>query len=118
MVSTCTDTQCEGHLGKFQSCLTEALWTVSLDGTQEDQTGDVDAYGYYVLLHFPDAEHIDISDNPPLTRHMVEVPAGWYVVETMSSGAVYHSEYGDEAEAYRAFKLEVDRYEEWDEDDD
>lgn len=112
MVSTCTDTQCEGHLGKFQSCLTEALWTASLEGG-DDETGETEAHGHYVLLHFPEAENIDISNNPPWTCHMVAVPAGWYIVETMSSGAVYHSEYGDEAEAYAALRVEDDRYMEW-----
>jgi len=107
----CSHPLCTGHLGKFPTCLTEALWVASLDGG-DDSTGTTEAHGHYTLLNFPDTEDIDIS-NAPEWQHMVTVHSGWYIVECQDSGAVYHAEYADETEARQAFLVEERRYAQW-----
>jgi hypothetical protein len=107
----CQDPLCTGHLGKFTSCRSEALWVASLEGFDKT-TGNTEAHGHFALLHFPEDQDIDVSDNP-CWQHNVTVPCGWYIVETQESGAVYHAEYDTEEEARKAFSFEEARYGEW-----
>ena len=74
---------CLGHLGKFSDCLTEALWTATMDGTAQT-TGDVEYQGHLSMIIFPEVEDIKIETNGlPIT-----VPTGTYLVHEDSVGFV------------------------------
>lgn len=105
----CDEATCNGHLAKFSSCLAEVLWCASLDGAG-DSVGDCDFRGYHTLIEVTAADagrwtYDDVS---------ADVPAGWYIVTTVSSGAVYLSRYGDDGETARSdFDHEARLYDDW-----
>ena len=101
---------CAGHMGKFADCVTEAIWQLSLDSSySESATGSVEAYGWYALMTFDEAEAVTLSDGSS-----VSVPKGTYIISTNDQGFVYLSEYGDDtARAEADFKAEDDAYGEW-----
>jgi hypothetical protein len=74
--------ECQGHLGKFDSCLTEYLYGLSLDGG-EREAGSVEFHGHYTYLDM-DEETGELDDGST-----IRVPADHYIVETTPSGAVY-----------------------------
>lgn len=61
----------------------EALWTITLDGGQDDQAGEADSTGWYGLIHFDHPEGVEIS-----TGRYVYVPQASYIVVQVSTGAV------------------------------
>lgn len=107
-VPTCDVTGCPGHLGKFDSCVAEAVYVASLDSG--DSTGSVDFRGALSLVHFPEDETIDIGDEMP----DVMVPAGTYLVGTHTTGAVDVVRYAREEDARRLFDMESEIYGMWD----
>lgn len=106
-MSTCDNAGCAGHLGKFQSCLSEALWEASLEGSDRT-TGSSEFEGHFALQHYPDNETATLGNGVT-----VDIPNGWYIVETAESGAVWTSHYPSEAEALRVFNAADERYGEW-----
>lgn len=85
---TCDAQGCPGHLGKFSDCVTEALWTISLDGP-DDQTGDaIDWHAWYGHISLPESESVTIDEGSPDARN-VTIPSGEWILECLSSGAVY-----------------------------
>jgi hypothetical protein len=107
MPAYCDQADCRGHLGKFDDCLSEAIWEASLDGFC-DSTGDTECDGHYCLVSFPENDTVTIQDGPT-----VLVPAGWYIVETVNSGAVYVTRYNTEGEAREEYDAADKRYGEW-----
>lgn len=106
-LATCDRTGCTGHLGKFDSCLAEALYDMSNDGMWGDGTGDTDLFGQYAtIIILAEPVQRDISDAADGTD-MIDVPAGNYIVSTNSQGFVYLAEYDTEAEARKVFS-EID----------
>jgi hypothetical protein len=95
-MNKCEQESCTGHLGKFSSCRDEALYVMSLDGTNET-TGDVEYEGYYTLIVLTVA--VTWLLGVPVT-----VPAGSYIVSENSQGFVYGTEYATEALAREDFK--------------
>lgn len=105
--STCAQDGCTGHLGKFQSCLAEAVWEGTLDGP-DAETGRTEAHGHYALMVYSADDQVWLQDGVVVT-----IPAGAYMVESTESGAVYLHTYDSEAAARAAFD-EADRaYSAW-----
>lgn len=111
-MSMCDTEGCQGHLGKFQDCVSEAVWETTLDGTGET-TGTVEFEGHLTLTEFPEDEELTID--PDGDNIKVTVPAGWYLVESRESGAVYVTRHDTEAEARKIFDAADARYCEWSE---
>lgn len=111
---TCDAEGCTGHLGKFSSCVTEALYETTLDDGRG--TGNVDFEGWM-------SDPIEVTPDEPAfvidpdgeDRHVI-VPAGWYLVTASSQGFVDHARYDTEAEARAVFDEHDARYAEWDAD--
>jgi hypothetical protein len=115
----CSQEGCTGHLAKFPSCLTEALWEISLYAGES--TGSTEAYGHFTLIHF-EAEEIhcmgvDLGVPEEQQGPRVVIPAGWYMVEAYDSGRVDHTEYESEETAKQAFALLDEEYAAWYDDD-
>ena len=99
-MTTCESTfvkgECAGHLGKFQSCRDEAIWSESLDQAYwERTTGNVEFRGHFTLMHYGEDTPV-ATDGASLAeaQTIVTVKAGWYIVEDTNSGAVYvHTTY-------------------------
>lgn len=85
----CEQAGCPGHLGKFQSCQDEAIWQSTLDGADRETGNAVDWDAHYSLVTFEQDETVVMDDDD---RHIL-VPAGSYIVQGMSSGAVYVERY-------------------------
>ena len=108
----CEQDGCTGHLGKFDSCQTEALWQMSLEGGDET-TGESDFEGHLTLIVLPEDYFETLEDGPT-----VAIPAGAYLVESSSSGAVYSMHYANEAAARIVFDEADERYSAWLDQDD
>jgi hypothetical protein len=107
--------ECDGHLGKFDSCLDEALCEWALDETfheRDDATGDVDFEGHVTALIVERDEEatIDIYDTALRT---VLVPAGNYLVWVASSGAVTVTTVDTAQEAREIIAANAARYDAW-----
>ncbi len=101
----CDYEHCTGHLGKFQSCQDEALYELSMSGFEES-TGDTDFEGHFTIIVLDEDESVSMGEG------WVTVPAGSYIVESSSSGAVYVST-GTWLEMRQAFDAAAMRYETW-----
>lgn len=107
--------ECHGeHLGKFSSCLDEALWRMALESG--DGNGDPD-FGYAAPVRVaggdPDsAESQPLEDESPGSP-VVVVPGGFYVVYTMTTGQVAVVAYEDEDAAEEAWDVWSLGYEGW-----
>lgn len=111
-MSTCEQSGCTGHLGKFDSCRDEALYELALDGSE--YTGDVDFNGTFHPIMLDEDTPVTIQDD---TGRVVTVPAGRYIVHSLTSGAVNVYTY-DSAELMAAdYKVAEDEYAAWENDD-
>jgi hypothetical protein len=110
--SKCEQEGCQGHLGKFDSCRDEALYQMSLDGTDET-TGDVEYEGYYVLIVLDASATVNLDDDAPDGTPQVTVPAGSYIVTENSQGFVSVYTYDSEAVAREDFKRIDEAYSDW-----
>ena len=110
--SKCGQEGCQGHLGKFDSCRDEALYVMSLDGTDET-TGDVEYEGYYVLIVLDASATVNLDDDAPDGTPQVTVPAGSYIVTENGQGFVSVYTYETEALAREDFKRAEDAYSAW-----
>jgi hypothetical protein len=106
-MNTCEATGCPGHLGKFDSCRDEALWSMSLDTFGDDTTGDTEYDGYYVRVLVDGPEDVDVDGRK------ITVPAGKYIVRTAPAGFVTVTEYDTDKEVNDAFGDVRAAYEEW-----
>lgn len=102
---------CTGHVfSKFQDCVTEALWLMSLESGQDDSTGDADYRGWYAVFHVDEPFTFDEFDDG---RGAVTVAAASYLLKSSSSGAV-SSESGTHDEIMEIFDEEASAYAQWD----
>jgi len=103
--------ECDGHLGKFDDCLAEALYEWSLDGT-DAHTGDSDFEGHLsmILVESDTTATID----PDGVARVVAVPAGNYLLWTASTGAVTLTVADTAEEARNIFQACDTRYSLWD----
>jgi hypothetical protein len=111
----CDVADCPGHLGKFSSCVAEAVYEWSLDGTAES-TGSTDFEGHYALFIVAEPEEATID--PDGRKRTVAVPAGNYILHSDSSGAVELWSYETERLARDVFESAETAYttDAWDED--
>lgn len=115
MTTFCNREKCTGHLGKFNNCVAEALWILALNGMHDGETGDSDTTGHYSLVIIEKATEIDISEMPNASD-IVEIPAGFYLLLTVSSGAVHLMEHDSEEAARNEFDRVDALYSEGDDD--
>lgn len=100
----CDTPSCPGHLGKFADCVAEALWVLSMDSSQDEQTGDaIDWHMWAGLFVLESSELVEVED-----ARSVEIPAGAYVLVTGTTGFVDYSRYDSESDARDAFSA-IDR---------
>jgi hypothetical protein len=102
---------CDGHLGKFDDCLAEALYEWSLDGA-DASTGDSDFEGHLSLI-IVDTDTTAAIDPDGVARE-VAVPAGNYLLWTASTGAVTLSTADTVEGAWEIFRHNDARYALWD----
>lgn len=105
--------ECTGHLySKFEDCVTEALWLMSLESGQDDSTGEADFRGWYAVFHVEEAFTFDDFGD----GRTVEIAAASYLLTCRSSGAVSsqsgtHDEimeiFDDESQAYAEYSCEA-----------
>lgn len=105
---------CDGHLGKFESCRDEMLWTWGLDSYEG--FGDSDWDGYYSLVILTETD--TATDESVANGEPVTIPAGNYIVHTASSGAVSVWTYATEEAARERYDRAEIAYYAWDSDDD
>lgn len=106
MLSRCDQDGCTGHLGKFSSCLHEALWELSMDGWGTS-TGRTEAHGHFTAITLDEPHEHDLGGVK------VMIPAGWYMVTEDDHGFVYVITYASAAELDQAFDEQDQRYGEW-----
>lgn len=75
--------RCTGHLGKFDDCLVQALWELSLEGY--DDAGRSDFEGHVALVVVTEPEPCDIEGQGD--RRII-APVGNYLIWSSSSGRV------------------------------
>jgi hypothetical protein len=114
VMSVCDTTfvkgSCNGiHLGKYSSCLDEALDDLSLQ--EGDGVGDPD-YGYAAPVRIEVAETVTLQAG---TEHEIQVvvPPGNYIVWTSTAGAVTVPQYDTVDEADAAWDQWELAYEAW-----
>lgn len=112
MLGKCDEDGCTGHLGKYGSCLAEALHMLALRDGSGDVTGDVDAHGHFTLLILPECESVTLDDS-----RVYVVPVGNYVLREDSQGFVDYESFSDESSARECFEAKEARYSEWLDDD-
>jgi hypothetical protein len=108
MISKCDQEGCTGHLGKFSSCLDEAVWELSLDTVMDRETGRTEAHGHFTVMTFHADEEHKIQHGAT-----VIIPAGWYLVEENDQGFVWVVSYDNEADMIKVFDEHDQRYGEW-----
>lgn len=108
-MNDCEQHGCEGHLGKFPDCLTEAIWQLSMDGGANETTGDATDWGaHFQLFTFTSEETVTVDNGPTVT-----IPIGAYILVTYSSGFVYLWLYDTEADAREEFDAQDREYGKW-----
>lgn len=106
-MSKCDTAGCTGHLGKFSSCLDEAVWQWSMDGADET-TGTVDYEGHLALVIVTEPAFVQIDDSDV----WVMVDEGHYLVLNDDLGFVYVTRHTAE-QAREIFDEFDSRYGEW-----
>lgn len=109
-VARCDHPQCEGHLGKFQSCRDEALYFASMEA--DASAGSCDYEGHVALVTLETAEVLPITEGSD-TPHEIEIEAGHYVIGTATSGAVDVTRYDTLTEATAIIDNAADRHYRW-----
>lgn len=116
--SRCVVPGCEGHLGKHDSCLSQALWNLGEDYADESG-GDSSAYGYHMLFLFDSntwiselgTDALELAATPDF-----QVAGGTSVILTeVESGRVYLFGFDSPTEARGAFDDMLARYGQWSE---
>lgn len=115
-MTKCDWKNCEGHLGKFDSCRDEVLHEWALDSG--DGTGDVEFDGFVTLVHLDVAETYTSEWAVPNHLNGLTVPAGTYLVHSANSGAVTVTSYETPELARSAYAVFDKAYGEWVDQDD
>lgn len=115
---TCGIPGCSGHLGKFDDCLSEALWNMGTDYADEYGGDSSGPCGYSMLFLFDESTRLS-----KLFKHWSElyvpdfvIGSGTYVMLTEhDSGRIYRESFETEQEARAAFDAHDRAYGEWSE---
>lgn len=105
---------CDGHLGKFDDCLAEALYEWTLDEAyheRDDATGNGEFEGHVTALIVEQDEEATID--PDGVARTVLVPAGNYLVFVGNSGAVTVATTDTAEEAREIIAVNAQRYALW-----
>jgi len=94
---------CEGaehrHVGKFADCVAEALWSLSLDSLQDDQTGNSGDWLFWVALFLD----VNETTGAETDNGFVIIPTGSYLLYEVPSGFVHAVRFAFASEAQKAF---------------
>lgn len=104
--------ECHGsHLGKFPSCLDEALYELSVEW--DEGRGDPD-FGWAAPVKVAEGDP-DSSERYTLSvpGFQVVVPGGFYIVFTLTTGQVSVVKYEDEDTAEEAWDAWLRGFEGW-----
>jgi hypothetical protein len=110
-VPTCDVPGCHGHLAKFDDCMSEAVWSWSMDGADR-QTGSTEFAGHYSLVTLTDPDVFQMDEGQE-DQYEVMVPHGHYVVFSAESGAVTVERFETAAEAGAVMDAAETAYGEW-----
>ena len=94
----CRVTECSGHVGKFADCASEALWMLSLDGSESDTGSVEDGFDFLSLVIVKEPTGVALQDG----REVTLVP-GSYLVFCSEQGFVNVIRYDLESEARQAY---------------
>jgi hypothetical protein len=82
-----------------------------------ESTGSTEAYGHFTLIHIevPTRHSIGYDLGVPEDQQgpIVEIPAGWYMVQTYDSGRVDYVQYDSEADAKVDWETADEEYSAW-----
>lgn len=116
--SKCVVPRCEGHLGRHDNCLSEALWNLGEDYADE-HGGDSSAHGYHMLFLFDSNTWISDLSTSALEYAGTpdfQVAQGTCVILTeVESGHVYLEGFDSPTEARGAFDDMIAQYGRWSE---
>ncbi len=98
-MTTCDWAGCSGHLGKFDDCLTEALYCLALDDADWVGSSDFGVSAAFLVVTADDVA-------PP-------VPAGFYAVSEDSNGFVARWTYASESDMDDERERLATAYAEW-----
>jgi hypothetical protein len=95
---------------KFEDCVTEALWQMSLVSGQDDDTGSTDWDAWVALFSYFSPGH------PPyhVDAGWIGIPTGAYLLFTNDQGYVWSKHYPTDGEARAEFDRIESAYDEWD----
>lgn len=112
----CVVPGCEGHLGKYSDCLSEALWTLGEDYADESG-GDTEGPGYAMLFVFHGSVWLSDLDKalfPTLGVPDFLIGGGTFVMLTgVDSGQVSMEGFACEDDARAAFDAHDRAYGMW-----
>lgn len=111
----CDEELCPGHLGKFDDCLTEALYELNMLSAEDESTGHVEFRGYFCLFDIEAPVDLWLDELMPSQR-TVTVPVGVYVLVQTDQGFVYNIA-GSEDELRARFAAEQHDYWAWEGDE-
>jgi hypothetical protein len=110
MLPTCTQHDCPGHLGKFNSCEDEALYNLALEGA-DASTGSTDWHYHADLVIVSETTLVALDE---IT---VSVPAGAYIVQEGTTGFVQVLAWDSPIEARTTFEAMDTEYAKFDNQD-
>lgn len=111
-LSNCGFPLCDGHLGKYSSCIDETLDALVMSGGGDESTGTTEFECHMTKMIFDDDEWIDRSAYD-LSDGSILIEAGTYLICSDDRGFVWAERYTDHAEAARLFAEYEQRYAEW-----
>lgn len=106
----CVQVGCLGHLGKFDSCVCEALYELSLDGAFK-QTGDVQFDGLFTLIELQADESVQLLDGSE--GPVITLPSGTYLMREDTLGHVAAYFYDEPLQGCTEFELAESYFDCW-----
>jgi hypothetical protein len=101
---------------KLPGCVTEALWSITMNGFQDERTGEVDWGTCADLIFIDDGDNVvEVPGDGPNGDGAwdVTVPPGTYILCSDDQGNVWYLYYADRKEGRGRFEDTQSRYSEW-----
>lgn len=95
------------HVGKFDSCLTQAIWHLSID-RYDEQAGSTEYRNHFALVIVRETEKVSLYH-----QVVVAVPPGFYIVESNDQGQIWVYQRSSEENARHLIADEDRLYAEW-----
>lgn len=113
---TCVVPGCEGHVGKYDNCLSMALWNLGQDYADESGGDSCDGDGYHMLFLFTSNTWISGMSLELAGTPDFQVAGDTYVIVSETrSGHVSLAGYMDASEARGVFDDLMAEYGKWSE---